>query len=356
MADSETPQETPATVERTAQAAPGGPGATLRAAREASGQGAADIARVLCLELRLVEAIEDDRYEAFGAAVFARGHVRRYAQALELDASALVRSWDERYATAPPPAVPDPKVAPVAEHSGGISASVVIALLMLVLGGAAVFVWWWLRPPGPGVTAAQAGVAPAPASVSVATPAQGNAVPAARRAADESSVTPVDLAAGEPDGSISQGEDGVDDADGLGASATSVPVTLPSPAQSAPEVLAPPSAPAGAEDGAPVQATSGDIGQALAAAGPAPVANDGEVAVRFIFDEACWVSVRDAVGKTLMLGLREPGTVNDRTGVPPIAVTLGRYPGVRIEVDGETFEVPPTAIDGAIARFEISPR
>lgn len=349
MAESETPQDAAASADNAAATAKGGPGQTLRAAREARGQSAADVARNLCLELRLVQAIEDDRYEEFGAAVFARGHVRRYAQSLEMDADAILGSWDARFSSAPPPTQPDPKVAPVAEPTKG-SPALLIALVVAVLAGAAAFVWWWLHPPGPAnapVAAAPATATPAPqASTPVAAfPVSSSSAASRNQSLDEaleSAATAVESTVESIEATADQAQDGV------AAFTERAPATLPA------------LAPASSADAAPAQSAEPpteeavvDVAQAVAAAGPAPVATGDEIALRFIFDEACWVSVRDATGRTLMLGLREPGTVNDRTGVPPINVTLGRYPGVRIEVDGQSFEVPPSGIDGAIARFEI---
>jgi cytoskeleton protein RodZ len=104
--------------------------------------------------------------------------------------------------------------------------------------------------------------------------------------------------------------------------------------------------------------TSGEVESAAApaAAGrqPGAGADPGAVALRFVFEEECWVNVRDATGRQLMFGLREAGRIDERTGVPPISVILGRYPGVRVSVDGRRFEVPDAAVSGSVARFEIS--
>ncbi|MEM9385885.1 MAG: RodZ domain-containing protein [Pseudomonadota bacterium] len=349
MAESETPQDAAVPADKEDASGKEGPGHTLRAAREARGQSAADVARNLCLELRLVQAIEDDRYEEFGAAVFARGHVRRYAQSLDMDADAILRSWDERNSSAPPPTVPDPKVAPVAERSSGMPV-LLIAVVVAALAGGAGFVWWWLHPPPSG----NEPVAAAPStSLPEAAPPRSfpaSAAPATTRnqsldKALESAATAIETTVENLDSPTEQAAQ-----DELAALTERAPATLPAlPAEAAPA-----GASAVVSETQPAADSGGvDVAQAIAAAGPSPVGAGEEVALRFIFDESCWVSVRDATGRTLMLGLREPGTVNDRTGVPPINVTLGRYPGVRIEVDAQPFEVPPSGIDGAIARFEI---
>lgn len=55
------------------------PGAMLRAAREARGLSREQLCEAIQLERRLLEALEDDRFEAFDAPVFARGFLRKAA-------------------------------------------------------------------------------------------------------------------------------------------------------------------------------------------------------------------------------------------------------------------------------------
>ena len=68
------------------------PGQTLRAAREARNFSLLKVAEELRLPPERVEAMEEGRYDSLGPAVFARGHLRRYAALLQLPAAPLLAS------------------------------------------------------------------------------------------------------------------------------------------------------------------------------------------------------------------------------------------------------------------------
>jgi cytoskeletal protein RodZ len=59
-----------------------GLGERLRLAREKAGTTLADAAAKLRCDLRVLEALEGERFTELGAAVYARGHLRRYAELL----------------------------------------------------------------------------------------------------------------------------------------------------------------------------------------------------------------------------------------------------------------------------------
>ncbi len=82
-----------------------GAGARLRAAREAQGLAAADIARHLRLSAHQVEALETDAHDKLPGPVFVRGFLRNYARLVKLDPEVVVASQPS---LAPPPfAIPD---------------------------------------------------------------------------------------------------------------------------------------------------------------------------------------------------------------------------------------------------------
>jgi cytoskeleton protein RodZ len=61
-----------------------GPGAWLAAAREQAGLSLMQAAEQLHLDVAAVKALEAGRFEVLGAAVYARGHLRRYAEVVGL--------------------------------------------------------------------------------------------------------------------------------------------------------------------------------------------------------------------------------------------------------------------------------
>jgi cytoskeleton protein RodZ len=74
--------------------ATGSPGARLAAAREARGLTAAQAAEQLRLTQDAILAMEEGRYQVLGPAVFARGHLRKYAALLGQPADELLRDHD----------------------------------------------------------------------------------------------------------------------------------------------------------------------------------------------------------------------------------------------------------------------
>jgi cytoskeleton protein RodZ len=53
----------------------------------------------------------------------------------------------------------------------------------------------------------------------------------------------------------------------------------------------------------------------------------------------CWVEIRDAQGNRLMHQLAKAGEEHDLTGVAPFEVMLGYAPGVRMEYNGEPYDL-----------------
>lgn len=68
-------------------------GDRLRSARKARALSVAQVADALRLEEATVLALEEERFEALGAPVFVRGHLRRYAQLVGLSEEAMLEAY-----------------------------------------------------------------------------------------------------------------------------------------------------------------------------------------------------------------------------------------------------------------------
>ena len=68
----------------------GGPGAELRAAREAAGLGIGEVAEQLHLLRYFVQALEQDEYGRLRGDTFVRGYLRNYARLLGIDAEEVL--------------------------------------------------------------------------------------------------------------------------------------------------------------------------------------------------------------------------------------------------------------------------
>lgn len=78
------------------------PGVRLRAERERRGFSTQKVAEQLHVDVWVVEALESGRHASLGAPVYVKGHLRKYATLLGLDADALVAACSEQ---ADPPLV-----------------------------------------------------------------------------------------------------------------------------------------------------------------------------------------------------------------------------------------------------------
>jgi cytoskeleton protein RodZ len=72
------------------------PGALLRKAREQRGVSIKEMAAVTRISPRLINALENDDYDAFPAEVFVRGFLRNCGRELRMDDEALVAAYDQR--------------------------------------------------------------------------------------------------------------------------------------------------------------------------------------------------------------------------------------------------------------------
>jgi len=122
-----------------------GPGAQLTAAREQAGWSVVQAADRLHLDTATVKALEAGQFEALGAAVYARGHLRRYAELLGLSMNEVEAAYTQ---TNPPKRPPDLKRSARSMHKAGSGVlrpwTVAVGAAVLVL---LALVWWAMRVP-----------------------------------------------------------------------------------------------------------------------------------------------------------------------------------------------------------------
>jgi cytoskeleton protein RodZ len=169
----------------------GGPGAQLSAARVQAGLSVSQAAEQLHLDLATLDALENGRFEGMGASVFVRGHLRRYAQLVNIPEAQIMTAYDAwagRLA-----AQPDLRdvITAAAARSGSRRfnfrpRSAVIGVIVLV---PLALIWWAVRVP-----AHRSEKAPAPAVnlPAVNPPPAADLPPAANSQAPADSRSPVD--------------------------------------------------------------------------------------------------------------------------------------------------------------------
>ncbi len=166
-------------------------GAQLRAAREAAGRSAAELATQLKVSPDKISALEAGQWEALHDAAFARGLLRAAAKALRIDADALMR---ELPAISPAPLTGVPRVTPA--RAGGTAGGRLwwVALTVLVIAALVVL----LPRARESQRSVQATPARAPGQSTTAAPPTVPAVPvpaAVRHASAVASPVPADSAA-----------------------------------------------------------------------------------------------------------------------------------------------------------------
>ena len=273
-------------------------GERLRAGREHAGLSVAATAEKLHLDVKVIEALEADRFAEIGASVYVRGHLRRYADFVGEPGAEMVQAYTARQAQPPPP---DLTQVPQAERRAdprrlvtplvGLGAALVLALA----------IWWVLATPRTGASSSAA--APA-AAAPAATPETKSAQPAGTTGPGPA--TPVHVA----------------DAN---------PATRAAPGAA----NAAPAADAGAqkrEDAPPARNTR----------------------LTLELNSESWVEVYDSRGERLFYDVASAGSVQAIEGRPPLRVVLGNASAVSVQVDGQPREIPASAVSGEGARFVVN--
>lgn len=120
----------------------------------------------------------------------------------------------------------------------------------------------------------------------------------------------------------------------------------------APSLTPAPVAPTLPPDATTTEPTSDPARDEAASPAPAvPATVPGQVTLQLDFAADSWVEIFDGSGKAVLYDLGKAGSERTITGTPPLSVTLGNAPAVRIAVNGRA--VPRPAGQGTLARFSV---
>jgi len=268
-------------------------GERLAEARREQQISVTEIAKELHLDEPKVRALERNDFEILGAPVFAKGHLKKYAQLVNVDADEILVDYYKmtRAQSAPPLISTRPK--PRKELSPGpwIAAIVVVVI-------AATAYWWFTQPPAPPVETPPQNLSPAEQEDTTPVPV------------DDGPTTTVDLPVSEPVASEPVASEPV----------ASEPV-------SEPEV---------------VEETS------------SPVIEAGQVRVLLTYTGDCWTEISDATGRRLFFALGKDGRTVELSGAEPLNVLFGSPLNVSLLVNGDDFALPADAAPGRPLRLTVS--
>lgn len=272
------------------------PGQMLRQQREQRGFSLQDVADELHLDRWVIETLEADRFTVLGAPVYARGHLRKYAQLLELSPEAVLTSYEslsESLRVAPADPVPTTMTP---QDDRRFSMWIAVAALAVCVGALAI---WRIAEP--------------PQEQRASTATQGPDV-APSAALPE---TRVDFAAApvaaQPEPAVEQVSDAGNTRDVTAGVLTE---------NAAPAIQRERTAPAVRPDAPPVPATA------------------ATVELELVFVEPSWVEVYDSAGDKLMFDIGQPDRPRTLSGSAPLDVLLGKADAVQVAVNGEQVSVP----------------
>ena len=273
-------------------------GERLAAARRAHEISATDIAKELHLDELKIRALEKNDFAMLGAPVFAKGHLRKYAELVGVSADDVIADYYELNRSTGAP----PVVGPARKFRRDISLGPWITGGIIAIIIASTAYWWFSR--GPGLPFSQA--------------------------------EPMRLASFASDTSESRAEE------------TVTVVASQSEVEAAP--------PEAEEELPPGNITLASA--APVASEPDPFVEESmalpQVHIVLVFTGECWTEVTDAAGRTLYYDLGSAGRVVDVTGDEPLQLVLGDSDKVAIAVDGRDFPIPDSARRGRMARLTIN--
>ena len=353
-------------------------GSILATARERQGLTVEQMAAELRVESRLLEALEEDRFEALPAPVFVKGYLRHLANRFGLDYGDLLHRYTGQTDTQDAPVTYSE---PIPEESRFL-APLLIGALVLVLGIPALWFTWAGRDLFSDIRSDEAEVPVPPPAQMEPVPEEATTLPdpgiALEPAAQPSAVEldPLAPATGEssPEDVSAPDDVSTTEPDPVVATTTIELGPAEPPTEESPpgDVSAPVEQPT--ETGAADPASAGEQPLVGAAPGVEPqppdisaepgaatlsetvVAEPADgplVRVALSFEEDSWTEVSDGNGNSLYYDLARAGTAANLEGVPPLSFLLGNPGGVQLSINDQPWPIPPPAPGTTTANFVV---
>jgi cytoskeleton protein RodZ len=307
-------------------------GTRLRAAREKKGLSVLQAAERLHLDARILEWLEAENFAALGAPVYARGHLRHYAELVDESPAQLQELYVE--ATRATPGQPDLTKIARAEPVSDTSRLAVPAMIGLAAIAVIGTVWWFIQSSGsghPAVAPTQAPTHPVTQSATAGESAAGTSggapgtpvpAPTAPGMANTKPTTP-----------------------GARAAATSALAASAS---------TPNNRAVNAPGTASVATPAATSTAGATAPPPSPRGKEGELTLKFNADS--WAEVYDATGERLFYDVGAASSTHTVRGPTPLRVALGNAAGVSLVFNGRPAPVPASTQPDGSVRFVINAR
>lgn len=364
------------------------PGEMLRQARLAAGYSVAEVCAQTMLATHTVEALEDDRFNELSQPVFVRGYYRKCAKILDVDIDQILRAYavsgGSRVAVThdslgTPIQVVPADVTPAKRRPFGFILLILIAIVVAVAG----YLYWSqsirnvisdsattgislmteFQSSETGSDSSQSSSPQQSASTDKDGAAQASAskddsVSLALAMQSDSKKNAPDNAEKTPPASDTAATSAVG-AEAGHAAANEQAAALPAvddSQESAP--MAEPVSDTAHETITDTRDNQGEVTESATGSGnpvaatseQATIAAAGGTALTVQFNERSWVSIQDASGQQLLVGIYE-GTTRTLDGVPPYNLVIGYAPGVTVRYQGKAVQFNVAGND--TARFTV---
>ncbi|MDJ0711030.1 MAG: DUF4115 domain-containing protein [Woeseiaceae bacterium] len=276
---------------------PRGPigGERLAEARREQQISVLEIAKELHLDEPKVRALERNEFEVLGAPVFAKGHLRKYAELVNVDPDDALADYYQLERAGEMPPLVSTRRQPRKELSPGPWIAIIVVLIVVATA------YWWLTS--------------RPLQTETAAPE-----PDVGEEADPGAVVPPETDGGSVD-----------------APKESDPDTITIPAEAGEETVE-----ASLPAQAPVEETS------------SPAIADGQMRILLTYTGDCWTEITDASGRRLFFNLGKDGRTVELTGAEPFNVLFGNPGNVTVRVNGEDYALPATSRPDRPLRLTVS--
>ena len=276
-------------------------GERLAEARRAQQISVLEIAKELHLDEPKVRALERNEFDVLGAPVFAKGHLRKYAQLVQVDESDVMADYYRlsRAAAVPPVIATRPR--PRREMSPGPWIAVIVVIVVV-----ATAYWWFTSQP--------AVVQPPPQES-----APQQSVP--QESMPEEAVPEETMAAPEAESLPPQEQQDFEATD---------------------------------DDSAVLQSAIDTAETPDAAPGQAPEPGEGQMQMLITYSGDCWTEISDANGRRLFFGLGTDGRTVELSGEAPFNVLFGDAANVSIRINGVERAISAAERRGNTARLTVS--
>jgi cytoskeleton protein RodZ len=329
-----------------------GPGRLLHEARLDLRLAPEDVAQILHLSSKQIVALEQDDYKNLPGPTYVRGYLRSYAQLLGLSPEKVLESYNSLTIPSKPISLPQSAPPPQITSSDRLIKAATLGVAAIVLG--LVYLWWRSEeetPAAPSSPPAVATQTPAIVPTAPPSPPENVSLPSAAgtsvatNSATSSAVTEPALQA--VTGKVARTPN-------ITTPAAPVPATkaIPSNGQvtvSGMIINVAPSEPLKQASPTTPPRTDRALERTRRAAEPAGVPRSRMV-LRAI--QESWVDVRDARDNKLLYENVPAGRSIAIEGVAPFSVFLGNAEGVRVEFNGQNFDIGRYK-RGQVARFTL---